>query len=546
MAIDKRATQKQSDNEHALKIYAAFLAGLIVVSVCVSRYQASGSASGRWLRRSRRRLERRTPWLWARRPSVGLVVLTTVYLAGNAAIASNFLSSTRLNYIGSRCGWLTAANMTLCVFFALRNTPLSLVVPASHVELNVFHRLTGIVAIFFVVSHAGFYTASLTETGRLEKFASVGDMAAILAGISMLVLLMGLFRHRNYDMFYVSHVLGFVAAVALAVVHRPLWFKKLPQVMMVTFGLWLADRAIRSAGALCGIFTTQATCHPLPGGGTQVILKRSFLCSAVPGSHCFLWIPRISLFHSHPMTIVDNGAQGLELVIKSHRGFTRKLGDLAREHPGARLWAFTGLSYGSSPDVSGYDELVLVSGGSGASFVFGFVNRILSRPRFMGFSKISCALSFQQHAHLSWYRQHVDNLQNLATVTSISLHVTREAGPVPAPSDHGAQPVQGAGGTSRPCPHTSPQMGGPAAELAIEQPPSGELTSCTESVVFGRINMHDLLGRLADDGARPRRALVVACGPEVLMDDLKESVDRHRATDPSCVIDLYCGDFGGC
>jgi predicted ferric reductase len=93
-----------------------------------------------------------------------------------------------------------------------------------------------------------------------------------------------------------------------------------------------------------------------------------------------LWIPRLQFYQTHPFTVVSNGPAGLELVIKSHARFTKALYDFATEKPGCATSVSVNGPYGSLPDMASYDKLVLISGGSGAAFTFGLLNRLLDNP----------------------------------------------------------------------------------------------------------------------------------------------------------------------
>jgi NAD(P)H-flavin reductase len=62
----------------------------------------------------------------------------------------------------------------------------------------------------------------------------------------------------------------------------------------------------------------------------------------------------------------------LELVISAHDGFTNDLYKYAMKNPGAVLRASIDGPYGAIPDFSKTtDKVILVAGGSGASFTFG-------------------------------------------------------------------------------------------------------------------------------------------------------------------------------
>ncbi|KAI8213467.1 Ferric reductase transmembrane component 5 [Colletotrichum sp. SAR 10_66] len=269
--------------------------------------------------------------------------------------------------------------MMLCVFFGLKNTPLSRVAHISHAELNYFHRLAGYVAVLLLALHAIVYTVHFGRQGRLVQLLKKEDLEGIGAGVAMLVLLMGIARHRRYELFYISHIVAFGAAVILTGLHRPNWAKKIPVVMSFTAAMWVVDRMIRGARMILNLINNSATFYSLPDGGTRVILRKPGVKKMLPGTHCFLWIPRIHPYENHPFTVVNNDSAGLELVMKSHQGFTRRVDEFSRSHPNRTAWASVDGPYGSLPDTESYDKLVLVAGGSGAAFTFGLMNRMMSR-----------------------------------------------------------------------------------------------------------------------------------------------------------------------
>lgn len=269
--------------------------------------------------------------------------------------------------------------MALCVFFGLKNTPLETLAHTSHTQLNILHRIVGYATVLLVFLHAVFYTIHFGRKGRWEALVEEGNIEGIGAGVILLILLMAVFRRRNYELFYISHVMGFVAAVVLVALHRPEWTKKLPVVMMFTFLIWMLDRISRAMRMCRNFVNNAATFNPLPDGGTRVLLKKPCARSALPGSQCFLWIPRIALYETHPFTIVSNGPLGLELVIKSQQGFTKAIHNFATRHPGRALWASIDGPYGSLPTTEDYDRLILIAGGSGAAFTFGLMNRIIGQ-----------------------------------------------------------------------------------------------------------------------------------------------------------------------
>jgi NAD(P)H-flavin reductase len=61
----------------------------------------------------------------------------------------------------------------------------------------------------------------------------------------------------------------------------------------------------------------------------------------------------------------------MELIINTYSGFTRDLHKYARENPGSSLTVSVEGPYGAFPDPIEYDKVVLVAGGSGATFAVG-------------------------------------------------------------------------------------------------------------------------------------------------------------------------------
>lgn len=72
---------------------------------------------------------------------------------------------------------------------------------------------------------------------------------------------------------------------------------------------------------------------------------------------------------THPFTLVSTNP--LELVIAARDGFTRDLRQKALRQPGLKMRASVDGPYGALPSWGMYDRVLLVTGGSGASFSIG-------------------------------------------------------------------------------------------------------------------------------------------------------------------------------
>lgn len=121
-----------------------------------------------------------------------------------------------------------------------------------------------------------------------------------------------------------------------------------------------------------------ATLVPLENGGTRIVLKK-IPRWAKAGTHVFLWIPAIRKIETHPFTIVRTQGGGAEFVVAKQDGFTRDLYDYAAANPGARIRASVDGPYGTTPCFEDADKVILVAGGSGASYSAGVAVQLASR-----------------------------------------------------------------------------------------------------------------------------------------------------------------------
>lgn len=130
--------------------------------------------------------------------------------------------------------------------------------------------------------------------------------------------------------------------------------------------MWALDRLLRFAKVCWNLYGNHACITPVPDGAVRVKLNRSLKCK--PGSHAFLWIPSLRLVETHPFTLVSN--EPAEFLIRPCDGFTSDLYKAAQKQPGRLLRCSLDGAYGQVPSFANFDRVVLVAGGSGASFTF--------------------------------------------------------------------------------------------------------------------------------------------------------------------------------
>jgi predicted ferric reductase len=158
----------------------------------------------------------------------------------------------------------------------------------------------------------------------------------------------------------------FILIMIAVGMHRPEVSTSTIIIVIFTACLWTLDRIIRGAKLAWNFFGNTATVTALPDNALRVKLSRRM--NSTPGSHAFLWVPAIRWFESHPFTLLSSNPS--EFVIRVYDGFTKDLYNVAQEAPGKTLRCSVDGAYGQVPNFKVFDRVVLVAGGSGASFTF--------------------------------------------------------------------------------------------------------------------------------------------------------------------------------
>ena len=272
-----------------------------------------------------------------------------------------------LTFRGTR---ITLLNLSVVTFLSLKNTPLALLTAYSYERLNVLHRAAGYTTVICVILHSSVFLIALSQTGYLfviEEFLHYsGGIAACCLVITTSAAL--LLRKLRYEVFYIIHVIMFMVTIIMIGFHRPDYATKATFITIFAASIWLLDRITRVARLSWNSFGNTATITPLVNGGTRVVLSKQ-VSRISSGSHAFLWIPQIRSMETHPFTIVS--ASPLEFVVSAYDGFTRDLHAYAVKYPGAILKASADGPYGTLPNFCTYNKVLLIAGGSGASFTFG-------------------------------------------------------------------------------------------------------------------------------------------------------------------------------
>lgn len=480
---------------------------------------------------------------------------------------------------------MAVANLVVVIFLALKNTPLAFLTAWSYERLNILHQIAGSMCIIFVIIHASCYSSYFALAGEISVLRAENVIYGEIAGMSFFLLGFAgvVVRRWWYELFYYMHISLWILAVVMVGLHQPSFGLRIVDMIIAAASIWVLDRLIRITRLLVYSVNNSATLTPLPNGATRVTLKKGPL-GAVSGQHGFLWIPSIRTCETHPFTIAS--MDPLEFVVSSHDGFTQDLHRYAVKHPGATVKASVEGPYGTLPDASEYERVVLVAGGSGSTFTFGMALNMLKnaaeqqgkKVTFIWMvkheSKLTPALKIWKYeltilpGHLSWFASHLETLARDARV-QLQLYVTRSLEDTDDETPESMPTIESseidleknlekslekslekdlektiASETLRSTDPTASEESISDESDSTQNPSQVEQAHAYKSFIHrGRPDVAALIRGIIDETPVENRVLVLGCGPDGLMAQVRNTTAACiRCDGPG--VELHCEQFG--
>ncbi|KAG8677100.1 hypothetical protein FPOAC2_03216 [Fusarium poae] len=491
-------------------------------------------------------------------PPGGYTFAILGYLVINAVVTFTYLDNENMPFlsnIASRTGWMAIANMLIVILLSLKNTPVAILIASSYERLNILHRVAGYTTLIFAMVHASTYTAVFGAQNFLQRLLAKEEIFGMVALGSFITLSFAgaVLRAWWYELFYYIHINVWVLAVMTTGLHQPEPGKKVLYIVCVSAGIWAVGRIVRFGRLAANSINNTVTLTPLPNGGTRVTLAKAPVGST-SGKHGFLWVPAVRALETHPFTMV--AVDPVEFVISAYDGFTQKLHDCALQNPGIKLKASVEGPYGMLPDIKGYGKVMLVAGGSGASFTVGAALNMLKKLDRSEEVVIEFIWMIRNQAYMSWFAQHLETLHRDHRV-STRVYVTRasatESAPHRQPStssttsssstfvDHNTEKdIITQPGTAV-IARSSPDLekdGIPSPASITAHPSQGD------TVVFsGRPDVASLVKGSIESTPSDKRVLVMGCGPKTLMSAVQNAA-ADAIMDNGAGVELHLEKFG--
>ncbi|KAL2163470.1 hypothetical protein VTH06DRAFT_5528 [Thermothelomyces fergusii] len=433
LSPDEKLARRQTLNKYALyaQVSALIPVAVILLSRLVGRALSAGlsrrqyaavpsspvqkqqrtSRAGTWTARARRArwwlgedvvlfgmvLGQRDQWL------VGALWLTWLLLLCVLRTGEDYLHLTK------RFGAIAVSQWPLQYLLSLKAlNPVAYLLRSSHEQVNRWHRVVARITTTLLCFHVALYLNFFVQTDRLHRLGDPVVLSGVVAFGGLLLLVstsLRPVRRFSYRLFFIIHVISGIVVPLQLLVHAA------PARMFLfeALGVFFLDLASRRRDTVTGYATVESI------SGTDLVristtVPRSNIdrYRARPGAHLYLSIPPAAckamgaaassrllyqfLFNPFTVASVDEKNREVTLVARHYGGpMTAALRRLARAtRPGtadgrtdeeARVLLSIQGPYGPAGRLSrlctGFDRVLLVAGGVGATFTLPLYRAIL-------------------------------------------------------------------------------------------------------------------------------------------------------------------------
>lgn len=293
-----------------------------------------------------------------------------------------------------RCSSLAVSQIPFVIGLASKNNVISWLTGLSYERLNFMHRNAARVLWVYSCYHTfGHIYLGLTGLHHLHQWYVGFGVVAFTAFNLIIILSFRPIRNRIYEVFLYSHICLVVIFIVSLLLHR----MEYRGWIGVSLAIWSLDRFSR----LLRIFAinrlwlilkgtvldkSKASCELVTPELIRLSIPKDFGWKS--GKHAFLCLPTISTlpFEFHPFTIgslkrMDNERSSeVNFFIRVCNGMTKQLA-LRIERMGGHceVPVLVDGPYGSSKNLHHFDEVLLVSGGTGVSYTFNRLSELAAK-----------------------------------------------------------------------------------------------------------------------------------------------------------------------
>ncbi|GAA5878675.1 hypothetical protein JCM16303_002165 [Sporobolomyces ruberrimus] len=477
------------------------------------------------------------------------LLLTFLIVAANIACCLVIAATSPIpNQAGSsvarafsrRCGRVAVANFPILYCFAGRNNIISTLTGVSYQELRFYHTLIGgitfLESFIHTFAYLGHYWKYQPAEVLREEYSELYFKMGIVALVFMLTnCVFGLkwIRRRSYEIFLTLHIIGGALVLAGSWYHRPIMVNW----VYAAVAVWSFERLARLVWHVSSIVNSRFIVRrPLIEAKASVVAGAIKLTIPFPGGnweagqHAYVTFWGSQLLRSpwylgqpHPFSISNapnpslGQAQELRMVLRVHRGITKKIARLVEEQCRAtgkdEVPITVGVEgpHGWASDTNDFESVLLVAGGSGITHPLSVLSDICqkaSQRARIRTTRVKLVWALHHLAQTEWIRETIEEAHALAKQSnldfSVEVYVTRTTGSVDS-------------GTSSPI--DSPSLGSLDEKKEDDFGRALAGTFVDARQFSGRPDIAETISHVVSESAGC--SLVIACGPSSLANEVR-------------------------
>ncbi|PVH89754.1 hypothetical protein DL98DRAFT_476129 [Cadophora sp. DSE1049] len=391
-------------------------------------------------------------WLsWLSPPPLGRVLILCFYWAVVAYMMTYQAIVDDANYyerLGFRNGWIAVTQVPLVYLLATKSSLIGHIIGSSHERINWLHRWVSRTLLLTVTIHGGFFVRQYVRADFLALELEL--MPMVKYGIGAWFVLVWTFlsslsplRRVAYEFFVLQHIAAAGVFLWLLHVHVPAY---------AHYNVWLSVAAISSDWILRGLLMvwknlriqvkkacngTQRIGHEIEieaiSNDLTIVTIKDVHLTWRPGQHIYLWLPYLGPLESHPFTIAspyttkaECHCNEIQLAIRAHSGFSRRIHKYAKKTRGASKSSLTGFiagPYGAPPRWEAFETLILISASTGASYTLPILESLLASPSTICTQRIYFLLVVRERSHCQYYENRLSKALAQAEARGIDLDV---------------------------------------------------------------------------------------------------------------------------
>lgn len=354
--------------------------------------------------------------------------------------------------IGYRNAWVTVAQVPLLYLLASKTSMIGWITGTSYERLNWLHRWVARTVFVTATVHGFHFWREWVIRDFLDEQLELIPVTIRygLAGWSILLWMVVTsfkpFRSMAYEIFVTQHILAAVFFLWTVYIHIPtdarynIWFAitALCFDRFIRLGMFLWQNFkfdySKDSGCAGGRKMGHRTQLSAVGESTTVLTIKDVHFTWRAGQHLYLWLPRIGPLETHPYTIASphrmperGTCNSIQLVVRSHSGFSRRLNRYARDIEISErkqgVTAFVAGPYGRPPRWDIFETLILISASTGASFTLPILENALQSNTAKCTKRIDFLLAAQQGEEIGFYHKRLHEALNIAAAVGIELDV---------------------------------------------------------------------------------------------------------------------------